>query len=87
MTSPADLGFDVHTHTRRKRGGTRDVVNPVVREPAQPDGLDPVKVLERVDGRLLVYDPARPLGDLAKHGAKLEDVVKVAWRVRESVRR
>ena len=35
----------------------------VVREPAQPEGIEPLQVLLRTDGRFIVRDPRRPLGD------------------------
>jgi hypothetical protein len=30
--------------------------------PKQPDGIEPLQVLTRTDGRVIVYDPRLPLG-------------------------
>lgn len=73
----------------RDRPSTRGTVtrdNPVVREPAQPDGLEPIKILERVDARLIVYDPSLPFGKrtavLLPKGATYDEGVKAAWAYR-----
>lgn len=39
----------------------RERVN-TVREPTQPDGIAPLRILQRRDGPLFVYDPSKPLG-------------------------
>jgi hypothetical protein len=38
----------------------------VVREPPQPDGIEPLRVLQRTDGKFIVYDERLPPGRRAR---------------------
>jgi hypothetical protein len=44
--------------------------------PVQPEGIEPLLVLQRTDGRFIVYDVRRPGGDrtawLSSEGASLQ---------------
>ncbi len=55
-----------------------------IREPVQPEGLAPLKVLQRGDETVLVYDPTRPLGSrtVAERGT-YELALAEAWRIRK----
>jgi len=70
------------------RGGTRDVVSPVVHEPPQPEGLAPVKIAERTDGIVIVFDGRLSFGRRTAwtfpRGTKATDekVVRKAWEIR-----
>jgi hypothetical protein len=55
-------------------------VSVLLREPVQPDGLAPVKALQRTDGVYIVYDPALPFGKrTASTWRTLASAIDAAW--------
>lgn len=57
-----------------------------IREPPQPDGLSPIKLLRRrPDMRYIVFDPTLRLGDMtASVWSDLESATAAAWALRRS---
>lgn len=57
----------------------------VIREPIQPEGLAPIKVLELMAGGHIVYDPALPLGARTAGGViypNYSAALEAAWERR-----